>query len=150
MSAHRKVTEALAFLGGIKPDAHAAGTLTSGWVSVAEFNAFAALITAGDLGSSATLDAKIQQATDASGTGAKDITGKAITQLTQAGSGSNKQAWINFLASDLDTANGFGFVRISMTVATATLDADAKLFGLGPKQSPATAYDATSVAEVVG
>jgi hypothetical protein len=38
----------------------------------------------GVLGASATVDAKLQQATDNSGTGVKDVTGKAITQLVKA------------------------------------------------------------------
>jgi hypothetical protein len=36
-----------------------------------------AVIKTGVLGASATVDAKLQQATDSSGTGVKDITGKA-------------------------------------------------------------------------
>lgn len=150
MSAHRKFTESVALLGAIDADAYGASTVLTGWVRANEFNAYAALIAAGDLGSSATIDAKIRQATDGAGTGAKDVTGKAITQFTQAGTDSNKQSWINFMASDLDLAGGFEWVAVSMTVAVAASDAAAFLFGLGPKQSPASAYDATTVDEIVG
>lgn len=149
-AANLKATEAIALLGTIDPDAYAAGTYATGWVQVDDFAAYMALIAAGDLGASATLDAKIRQATDGSGTGAKDVTGKAITQLTQAGTDSNKQALINFKASDLDLAAGFTFVQISMTVATAASDASAHLFGFGAKQAPASSYDDAAVDEIVG
>ena len=149
MSANLKMTDDVALLAIIDADAYAASTVATGWVLADDFTAFAALIAPGDLGASATLDAKIEQATDSSGTGAKDVTGKAITQFTKAGTDDNKQAWINFRPSDLDLAGGFIYLRLSMTVATATSDAVALLFGYAPKVAPASAYDATSVDEIV-
>jgi hypothetical protein len=108
-----------------------------------------AIVQAGTLGSSATLDAKIEQATDGSGTGAKDLAGAAITQLTQAGTDSDKQAVIAFSTEDLDIANGFGHFRLSVTVATATSDAGGIVIGSGCRYGPAGKYDATSVDEIV-
>ncbi len=81
-------------------------------IAIAGFNTLLAVIQTGVLGSSATVDAKVQQVQDSSGTGAKDITGRAITQIVKA-TGDNKQALINVKPDDLDTANGFGFVRLS-------------------------------------
>lgn len=133
--------------GVIDPDAYAAGTVTSGWISMADFGAIQAIVMAGDLGTSATLDAKLEQASDSSGTGAKDITGKAITQLTQAGSDSNKQAIINCRADELDVDNSFTHVRLSMTVATATSDAGALVLGHDARYAPEA--DLSSVDEVV-
>lgn len=150
MSANLKMTDAVALLGAIDADAYAAGTITTGWVQVDDFAAYAALIAPGDLGASATVDAKLEQASDGSGTGAKDVTGKAITQLTKAGTDDNKQAWINFRASDLDLAGGFTYVRLSMTIGTAACDAAGYLFGYGAKVSPASAYNAAAVDEIVG
>lgn len=130
----------------IDPDAYAANTYTGAWIDMADWEAIQAIIMAGDLGASATLDAKLQQATDGSGTGAKDVTGKSITQLTQAGTDSNKQAIINCYADELDVASNFTHVRLSLTVATATSDAGALVLGFNPHYAPA---DATSVDEVV-
>ena len=76
----------------LDPSSQAAGTVTTGWISVANHHGLLAIVQTGVLGTGATVDAKLQQAQDASGTGAKDLTGKAITQLTQAASGSAKQA----------------------------------------------------------
>lgn len=143
------LAHAVGVLGAIDADAYAAGTYTTGWISAANFQCFMAIVMAGDLGSSATLDAKIQQASDASGTGVKDLTGAAITQLTQAGTDSNKQALISFGSGDLDIANGFGHFRLSMTVATAGSDAAALVVGSSPRFGPAPGYDAATVDEVV-
>ena len=142
-------SEKVAVLGTIDPDAYTAATYTSDWANAGLFRKMLAIIEAGDLGTSATLDAKLQQAQDASGTGVKDITGKAITQLTQAGTDSDKQALINLDASELDVDNGFEYVRISMTVATATSDCSAVLLGLEPRYGPANDNDLASVDEIV-
>lgn len=133
--------------GIIDPDAYGASTVTSGWVSMVTFGAIQAIVMAGTLGSSATLDAKLEQASDGSGTGAKDITGKAITQLTQAGTDSDKQAIINCRADELDVDNGFTHVRLSMTVGTATSDAGGLVLGHFARYAPAA--DIAAVDEVV-
>ena len=138
-----------AVVATIDPDAYTAATYVSDWVSMADYEKIMAIVMAGDLGASATLDAKLRQATDSSGTGAKDITGKAITQLTQAGTDSDKQAVINCTAEELDVAGGFTHVALSMTVATATSDAGAIIIGLNPRFGPASDNDLASVDEIV-
>jgi hypothetical protein len=55
---------------------------------------------------------------DLGGAGAKDVTGKAITQIVKA-SGDNKQALLNCRTSELDVEGGFRYVRLSLTVGTA-------------------------------
>lgn len=139
-----------AIVGAIDPDAYAAGTYTTGWVDASDFYTFLALVSVGDLGTSATVDAKIQQATSAAGAGAKDLAGAAITQLTQAGSDSNVQALINIRSDSLDINAGFTHVRLSLTVGTAASDAGALLLGFDPRYGPANVADAATVAEIVG
>lgn len=139
-----------AVVGAIDPDALAANTYTTGWISMADFYAIQAIVMAGTLGSSATIDAKLEQATDGSGTGAKDVSGKAITQLTQAGTDdSDKQAVINCRSEELDIDNDFTHVRLSLTVGTATSDAGAVVMGHYPSYGPASDNDAATVAEIV-
>ena len=135
--------------GVIDPDVTAAGTVTTGWVEAAGFYTWMAIVLAGTLGTSATVDAKIEQASDGSGTGAKDITGAAITQLTQAGTDSDKQALVQFRSDDLDVDNSFTHVRLSITVAVATSDIAGVLVGVGPRYGPASDSDASTVAEIV-
>lgn len=150
MFSELKPSQRAAIVGVIDPDAYAAGTYTTGWVDASRWYSFLAIVAAGDLGSSATLDAKIEQATSAAGAGAKDVAGYAITQLTQAGTDSNKQALINLKSEKLDINSGFTHVRLSMTVATATSDAGAVLMAFDPRYGPADLYDAASVDEIVG
>jgi hypothetical protein len=150
MMLNAKPSELAGVVGVVKPDATAAGTVTSGWIAAKNFISFLAIVMAGDLGASATLDAKLEQAQDGSGTGAKDITGKAITQLTQAGTDSNKQALINLRPEELDVDNAFTHFRLSMTVAVATSDCAGLVLGVHPARGPATTVDASTVDEVVG
>lgn len=132
----------------LNPVSQAAATVTTGWVSMATYDAVLALLQVGALGASGTVDAKLQQASDSGGTGAKDITGKAITQLTKAGTDDNKQVAINCRSDELDVAGGFTHVRLSVTVGTAASLISAVILGMDARYQPATA--ATTVDEVVG
>lgn len=149
MNATLLASDRAAVVGVIDPDATSASTVTTGWIAAKDFHSFLAIVMAGTLGSSATLDAKLEQATSAAGAGAKDITGKAITQLTQAGTDSDKQALINLDPNELDVSNGFTHFRLSMTVATATSDAGGIVLGLDPRYGPASLADAATVDEIV-
>ena len=149
MFPNSKATELLSVLATIDPSNQASGTATTGWISVANYHGFLAEVQTGALGTSATLDAKLQQALDSSGTGAKDITGKSITQLTQAASGSNRQVLINVKPEELDTVNGFGFVRLSVTVGVAASMTTAQLIGVNPRYAPADSQNQAAVAQVV-
>jgi hypothetical protein len=148
MFPNARPSEIVAVLGTINPVSQGAGTVSTGWVSMAEFNALLAVIDTGVLGASATVDAKLQQATDSSGTSAKDITGKAITQIVKA-SGDNKQALINLRGSELDVTNSFNYVRLSITVGTAASLVSAALIGFSPRFGDASASNQAGVVQVV-
>jgi len=149
MFPNAKGSELFAVLATIDPASLAVGTVTTGWLSMANFHALVASIETGALGTSATLDAKLQQALDSSGTSAKDITGKAITQLTQAAGGSAKQILINVKPEELDTVNGFGFVRLSITVGVAASLAGAQVLGVNPRYATADAFNQAAVAQII-
>jgi hypothetical protein len=95
------------------------------------------------------LDAKLEQATDSSGTGAKDITGGAITQLTQAGGDSDKQVIIDVNGKSLDANNDFTHVRLTLTGAVGNVDLGALLLGQIVAYGQASDYNNASVAENV-
>ena len=143
MNANILPSDKVALMGVIDPDVTAASTVTTDWVSMSDFANAMAVVFAGTSGASATLDAKIQQASDSSGTGVKDITGKAITQMLV----SDKQSVINISENDLDIANDFTHIRLSLTVAVATSDVGGALFGLDAAYAPED--DAASVVEIV-
>jgi hypothetical protein len=156
MGPNQKPTDGLAQLAAINPASQGVGSATSGWVSLANFQRALAEIDVGVFGASATVDAKVQQAQDSSGTGAKDISGKAITQLLAAG-GNNRQAFINLADTDLDSTNGFSFVQLSITVGTAATLIAGSLKGFIPRYeppvdsgaSPAINLGSSSVAQIV-
>lgn len=150
MNINALASEQAAVVATIDPDVTVASTVLSDYVDASEFANFMATVMAGTLGSSATLDAKLVQATDGSGTDVKDITGKAITQLTQASpDDSDKQAVINLKPEELDLANDFTHFALSLTVAVATSDVGAIVHGLDPRYGPANDQDLASVAEIV-
>jgi hypothetical protein len=148
MFPNAKGSEELSILATIDPASQAAGTATSGWVNVANFHALLAFVETGVLGASATLDAKLQQAQDNVGTGAKDVTGKAITQIVKA-TGDNKQALINIKPEDIDNANGFCYVRLSLTVGVAASIVAGKVIGVNPRYATADAFNQAAVVQIV-
>lgn len=142
-----KLSEKLAVVASIDPDAYGTGAYTSDWVDLSKFRRVLFLILAGTLGSSATLDAKLQEATDGSGSGNQDISGKAITQLTEAGTDSDKQAVLE--VQDDELSAGFTHVALVLTVGTATSDAGAVGIAGVPRYHPASDNDLASVDEIV-
>lgn len=148
MFPNAKGSELLSVLATIDPASLSAGTVSTGWIVANNHHTLLALIQTGALGTSATLDAKLQQASDASGSGAKDISGKAITQIVKA-SGDNKQALINLRPEELDVNAGFAYVRLSITVGTAASIASAVVLGLNPRYASADAQNQTAVAQIL-
>lgn len=127
-----KGSDEVTLLAEIDPVSQGVATVTTGWILASAFNRLMALISTGVMGAAATLDAKFQQATDGAGTGAKDVTGSAITQIVKA-TGDNKFSFINLDPQKLDVANGFDYVRLSLTVGTAASLIAAYLLGLNPR-----------------
>jgi hypothetical protein len=148
MMQNQLASEAAALVATVDPDALGVGAISSDWVDMALFDQVLAVVSAGVLGVAATLDGKLEQATDAAGTGTKDITGKAITQLVKA-SNDGDQALINCRAAELDTDGGFRFLRLTMTVGAAASDGSGHVFGFGPRYAPASNNDLASVVEIV-
>ena len=148
MFTNSKASEMLAILATIDPASQSAGSATTGWVSVANHHGLLAVVQTGVLGTLATVDAKLQQATDSTGAGAKDVAGRAITQIVKA-TGDNKQALINLKPEELDTLNGFGFVRVALSVGAAASVTSAQLIGVNPRFAPADAANQAAVVQVV-
>lgn len=138
-----------AVIGYVAPISQGAGTVTTGWIAVKDFHRLMATLMAGVLGASATLDAKFQQATDSSGTNAKDISGKSITQLTKAGSDDGKIVLVNLKPEEMDVAGGFTHVRFSLTVATAASLVGALVQGFYATALPASDNDLAAVKQIV-
>ena len=149
MFTNAKGSELLSILATVDPVSQAVGTVTTGWISVANFHALMAILETGALGVAGTVDAKLQQALDAAGTSVKDITGRAIVQFTQVGGGSAKQAILNLKPEDLDIANGYGFVRLSITVGVAASVVAAQIIGLNPRYADADVFNQAAVTQII-
>ena len=149
MFPNAKGSERLAVLASIDPSNQAAGVAASAWVALNTHHTLLAVIETGAMANGSTVDAKLQQATDATGTGAKDIAGKAITQLAQASNGANRQAMINLRPEELDVNGGFAYVRVAVTVASAAAQTAAQLLGIDPRFAPAEGANQAAVAQVV-
>ena len=106
-----------------------AATTTGLWIDAGIASNFLAHVGSALVGTS--LNFKIQQATDSSGTANKDISGLAITALTSAGS-----ALINITASDLDTDNDFTHIAMVIVTAGATTLASAELIAIDARYEP--------------
>lgn len=144
------ISAAVAALATIRPEVHAAGAVSTPWVSLTDFKQIAALISVGALGANGTIDAKLEQATDGAGAGQKDLDGAAITQLTQAGDDdSDKQVMIECHGEDLDLKGKFTHVRLTVDVGTAACGFGATIIGMDPRYAPASKHNPDSVAEIV-
>ena len=142
-------SEMIAIVGVIDPDALTVGTHDSDWADLSAFGQIMAIAETGTMGVSSTFDAKLQQATNAAGAGAKDIAGKAITQIVQGGGGSDEQAIINVRAEELDLDGGFTHVRLRITIGAANSDGAGLLLGVFPRYAPASDSDLSSVTQIV-
>lgn len=93
--------------------------VNSGWIPVTNAQRLTALLAVG--ATDTTVDAKLQQATDASGTGFKDVAGAVITQI--GATGDNRFVSIDLATEKLDHQNGFTYVRLLVTVGNGTTGA---------------------------
>jgi hypothetical protein len=128
-----KPSDVATLLDRIAPISQGAGAVNGAWVKASDFAQVLAAIHAGVLGAAATLDAKLQQATDGAGTGAKDVPNSSITQMVKA-TDDGKFSFINMdVGRAIDAANGFAYVRMVVTVGVAASLISAELFGLNPR-----------------
>jgi len=128
-------------------DSQAIATVNSAWVSLATYHRAVLILNVGDMAQGATLDLSIRQASDGTGTGTKAITGKAITQLTQAGADGNQMLVIELQAEELDVDGNFENIGIRHIVAGGAVEMAWTLFGIQPRFAPTPT---TNWAEIVG
>jgi hypothetical protein len=144
-----KPSQRVGIVGVINPQS-VLGAQSSGWIDATLFHNFMAVIAVGVIGAAATVDAKIEQATTSGGAGAKDVVGKAITQLTKAGVDDNKQVAINLKQTDLDFNGDFKWFRLTITPAVAASLIAGLVTGFDARYGMASDNDAVTVDEIVG
>lgn len=142
-----RADQAAAVVACSDPDAYTTGAITDDIIDMANFEQVMFIVQAGTLGSSATVDFQVYQSTASNMSSPVVISGAAITQLTEAGTDSDKQAIVVVKQSDLTV--GYRYIRGTLTVGTATSDAGMIALGFYPTYGPASDYDLTSVDEIV-
>lgn len=126
MFTNAKPSELIDVVAAIDPDAYSAAAVSSGYADLSDYEALLAVGLVGDMVTNATFNLKLQSAVAAAG--GADVTGKAITALTKAGSDDNKQALINLRRSEVD--EGHRYVKMVRTLGTAGADSASLLLGL--------------------
>jgi hypothetical protein len=109
-----RINEQAVLLGVVPPVTGVQSGVNSQWVDMTVQRQLLCIVNGG-AATSGSLDVKLQQATDSSGTSAKDISGKAITQITT----NDQTATIEVSAWELDRANGFTHVSADVTTTNA-------------------------------
>lgn len=140
-----RLSEQLAIVGTIDPGAYTEAAYSTDTVDMRYHRRALFIVMAGTLGSSATLDFKVQESADDSNW--SDLTGKSITQLTQAGTDSDKQAIVEVAAEEITSTKRY--IKGVMTVGTATSDCGVIVLADCTRYNPANAYDLSSVDEIV-
>jgi hypothetical protein len=139
-------TDDWAVVGIIDPDAYAASTYLTAAIDMQDWERVAFVVMAGTLGTSATVDFDVTASTTSGGTYA--TLAKNITQLTEAGTDSDKQVVVEVSGAEVITA-GKRFIKGSLVIATATSDAGVIALGRPRNFAPARDGDLASVDEIV-
>lgn len=141
-----RLSERLFVVATIDPDAYGTGAQTSDVIDMSLHRRVLFVVMAGTLASTATLDFLVKGDTASNGSFTTTITGKSITQLTEAGTDSDKQALLEVTAEEV-AAQGFRYIRGTMTLTTAGGDAGVVALAGDARYQPLT--DLTSVDEIV-
>ena len=149
MTATERLHQRVAVVGTIDPQSGTAGNYDTDGVDMSKFRRALFVLLVGAMTSTGTVNAKLQGSADNSTF--VDITGKAITQLTEAGTDANKQALLEISDAELaDTAATYRYVRMRVVTATAASLIAAVALGADPRYAPASDNDLASVDEIVG
>ncbi|GIV82778.1 MAG: hypothetical protein KatS3mg051_2132 [Anaerolineae bacterium] len=143
-----RLSERLAVVATIDPDAYGIGTQTTDIIDMKNRRRVLFVVMAGDLGTNGTLDFNVYGSAASDMSGAGLITGKSITQLTQAGTDSDKQVIVEVTAEEV-AAQGYRYIRGNLVIGTATSDAAVLALAGDLAYSPASEYDLSSVDEIV-
>ena len=143
MEQFSEVFDVLAALAPITANG-AVGAHVTGYFSLADAHRAFGFLHLGTPAQGATIDVSMQQATDAFGTGAKALAGKAPTQLVAGDSGG--YVGIELQSEELDVTNGYEFAQVTVTVGTDTYTYSLVVFGGPLRYAPA---DVTDFIEVV-
>lgn len=141
------MSEKLAIVSVIDPSDRASGTTLGDVIDMKMHRQLMFIIAVGNIQKPNTIDFKVTECATTGGTYVP-ITGKSITQLTQAGTDHNKQAIINLRASEL--SDGFRYVkgRLYVTGVTGTGNNGQSVITLAGKSRFSHAVTSTTYADL--
>ena len=140
-----KLSEKLAVVATIDPDAYVSGVITTDWVDMDNFYDVLFIALLGTGVTTGSFNLLIQEARLANGSGSQSISGKAITTLTTGDNDS--QALVHVRAADL--SQGYSFVRGQSLLSGAGADFAVIAIAGRPRHHPASNFDLASVAEII-
>lgn len=142
----QRLSEEIVLLAATAPATVNSTPGVSAWVDASQMHELLAVFQTGDMAAE-TIDFKIEQATDGSGTGVKDL--KAATQLAaHASNNDGKQVFITATADKIDSQNGFRYVRTRAVTGNTTGGIVAQQLWGRPTYKPA-AHNASVVQTAV-
>jgi hypothetical protein len=147
MAPTQRLSERLAIVATIDPDAYGAGTEVSDIIDMKDWKRVIFVFLLGTLVSTNTTICKIQSG-DATLSDAADLSGKTATTLTEAGADSDKQVIIEVTSEEVE-ASGDRYIRASMVLGTAGADCGMVALGEPAHYLNVTGQDLSTVDEIV-
>jgi hypothetical protein len=137
-------SERIAICGVANPQTMNNNSFPTGPVDLSKFHEALFLLIVGDIPTSGTLDAKLQESDVANfASGVTDIPGKTMMQLVATDD--NKQVVFNLKAEECSKR----YARLLITASPHNNIACAVALGIKPRHAPATDDDAATVAQIV-
>lgn len=140
-------SERVAVVSVIDPADRASGTTTGDAIDMSVHDEVMFIVMVGNIVKGDTIDFKVTESATSNGT-FTPISGKAITQLTQAGTDHNKQAIINVRASDLTAGYRYLKGRLYVTGVTGTGNNGSSVLTLAFKSRYSSATTSTTYGDL--
>lgn len=146
----RAITEGLALIGTIDPDAYGTGITSTDVIDMLYWKEVLFVVQAGTITSTGTIDFEVNYDTASNGSFTNVVTGKAITQLTAAGTDSDKQALVRVTDEEVAAmAAGARYIRGDASLLAAGADFGVVVLGVPKHYGSAAEYDIASVDEII-
>jgi len=148
MTYTERLSQQLAVVGVIDPASKSANTYLTGVIDMKLHRRVLFVLMVGALTTNNTTDFSIVGDTASGGSYATTITGKSITQLTQAGTDDNKQVLVEVTAEEV-AAQGLRYIKGKLVTATAAALASVIALGSDGRYGPNSGNNIAAVDEIV-
>jgi len=147
MSFTRRFTEVNQPDGELFPALKTVGDHEGDWLLMSNHQRAVFILSVGAMTALSTLNFVVEQDDVGDGTNAVTITGKEITQLTEAGGDGNDLIAVEVRTEELDVSGGFEYIRGVLTVGTETVYASLVALRFIPNYPPVSTSDWTEIVD---